>query len=94
MYPAALNVNDARKALKHKGLSGHRAYRGSAALIVSGGKFQEDRRSFIEFHSNEKVLESGVLSDFLNEYLPAYFLDILLHHQKVYQRFLSSQKIH
>lgn len=38
-YPAALNVNDARKALRGKDLSGHRAFEGIAAPIVNGGKF-------------------------------------------------------
>ena len=39
MYPAALNVNDARKALQCKGLSGHWAFGGIAAIIINGGKF-------------------------------------------------------
>ena len=37
MYPAALNVNDARKALQYKGLSGHRVL-GSAVVIANGGE--------------------------------------------------------
>ena len=39
MYPAALNVNDARKALQCNGLSGHLGFLGSAVVIISGGKY-------------------------------------------------------